>query len=284
MIALLSPSTQSHPFEAQSTGPLLAEEEVMRFTATSIEVIEGSDAALILLCEHASPRIPEPWQDLGLPAALLSTHFAWDMGSADLTRQLARRLSATAVLANYSRLFIDINRSPDAPDYMRRDLSGIPVPKNLNISPRERLLRARICCEPFDWAVSARLGIRPALVSVHSFSPVFDGLSRATEIGILWTDDSRIGRALLAAFRTATRFVVGDNDPYDMRSASSGSLFRLGRANGLPFAALEIRSDLLTYGRRTDELVDVIASVFSQVLISGCGPSRNLSPEENSNE
>src|SRR3546814_20038981 len=52
---------------------------------------------------------------LGLDEAALARHIAWDIGIAEVTRHLARRLDAPAVLSRFSRLIVDPNRQLDNP-------------------------------------------------------------------------------------------------------------------------------------------------------------------------
>ena len=57
----------------------------------------------------------------------------------------------------------------------------------------------------------------PALISVHSFTPVMKGFARPWHVGILWDDDARIAGPLLAALGDDAALVVGDNQPYSAR-------------------------------------------------------------------
>lgn len=83
-------------------------EEVDALTAEAVGVIPGTiRPGIVLLCEHGGRTVPAPWSDLGLPSAFFATHHGGDIGAAELTHALARQLGATAVIANYSRLFLD---------------------------------------------------------------------------------------------------------------------------------------------------------------------------------
>src|SRR5206468_12930901 len=73
---------------------------------------------LLLVCEHASNAVPEEYASLGLPQAELDRHIGYDIGAAALTRALAERLDATALLGVVSRLVIDINREPWHPGFV----------------------------------------------------------------------------------------------------------------------------------------------------------------------
>jgi predicted N-formylglutamate amidohydrolase len=253
--------------------PVLSEAEE-RLLAAAVRTLPGADAAPLLICEHAGNLVPAPWQNLGLPAALLDSHFAWDAGAGALTELLAARLDAPAVLATYSRLFLDLNRFPGDWDCLRPDLGGIPVPANLRVTAAERDLRERIARQPFDAAVAALLPGRPAVVSIHSFTPWRDGLARPTEIGVLWREEAGLGPAVLAALRRDGRFAIGDNEPYDWRLSDGYSLRRHGLDRGLPCLYLEIRSDLLAHAAGREVIADALVPALAACTTSAVDATR----------
>jgi len=236
----------------------------------AVELIAGPRRDLLLVCEHASNRVPLSWNDLGLAPVLLETHFAWDSGSRELTRALAKRLGAPAILAEFSRLFYDINRPHDHLACMRTDMSGIPIPGNTNLGATERAIRESIAREPFERAVIGKLALRPVLIDIHSFTPVFDGCRRAVEIGVLRLDGAPQGAALLQVLRSQDRFVIGDNEPYDLRTQPQGCLQRLTNSSNLEFMVLEVRSDLLSEESQLAAVAECIVGALRQVLPSGC--------------
>src|SRR5258706_9857784 len=69
--------------------------------------ISGKDGGILLICDHASNAVPGD-VDLDVDAALLDKHIAVDIGAGPLTRALAARLEAPAILATVSRLVIDL--------------------------------------------------------------------------------------------------------------------------------------------------------------------------------
>ncbi len=75
------------------------------------EVINpDGQSRVILVCDHASNRIPKRLGTLGLESADLIEHIAWDLGTAVLGERLAERLDAPLLVSNYSRLVVDCNR------------------------------------------------------------------------------------------------------------------------------------------------------------------------------
>ena len=59
----------------------------------------GVRSKLILTCEHASQRIPAPWEWQEDDKQFMNTHWAIDIGARELTLELAERLQCPAVLA-----------------------------------------------------------------------------------------------------------------------------------------------------------------------------------------
>ena len=219
----------------------------------AVEVVNPNGAGpVVLLCEHASAHIPAVYCGLGLSPAARNSHAAWDPGALALARLLSARLDAPLIAGGVSRLVIDCNRPPDAPSAMPERSELIEVPGNRNLSEADRARRIETVYRPFCAAVGGVLDARkargqaPALVTVHSFAPVYFGKPRPVEIGILHDSDSRLADAMLErADRIAARRVER-NSPYGPEDGVTHSLKIHGIANGLKNVMIEVRSDLLT--------------------------------------
>ena len=55
----------------------------------------------VIVVDHASPRIPRRLGTLGLPAAELERHIAWDIGALAVATRVAAALEAPLVAQNY---------------------------------------------------------------------------------------------------------------------------------------------------------------------------------------
>jgi predicted N-formylglutamate amidohydrolase len=218
----------------------------------------------ILLCDHASHALPAAFGALGLDPALFATHIAYDIGAAEVTRTLAGHFGASAVLARWSRLLIDLNRGEDDPTLVMKLSDGSIVPGNRDADVADRIARfhrpyhARIADE-----IAARTDV-PVLISIHSFTPAWKGRARPWEIGILWDRDGRLANPLMEAFRAAG-FAVGDNEPYSGALENDG-LYRHGTMNGLPHALIEIRQDLVADDAAARAFAARIAPVIEAAL------------------
>jgi predicted N-formylglutamate amidohydrolase len=206
----------------------------------------------LLVCDHASRRIPRALANLGLPESALQRHIAWDIGAAQLARALASTLEIPALLAGYSRLVVDCNRHLEDPSSIVTESDGQIVPGNVSLTAAQREARARSCFWPYHRAVDQALGELargddvPALIAIHSFTPQMLGITRPWHCGILWDRDPRMATPLLDALRAEEGIVVGDNEPYSGRHPADYTVDVHAENRGWPHVCIEIRQDLIT--------------------------------------
>lgn len=263
-----SMSEGARPLEAPDAAALLSPGD-----PPTVEILNRDGACrAILICDHASRAVPAVLANLGLDEAALVRHIAWDIGVADVTRRLARRLDAVAVLSGYSRLVIDCNRRLGDPTSIAQESDGVPVPGNRGLSATERSARADACFHPYHAAIAGvldgrrRAGLVPALVSMHSFTPVMAGFERPWHIGILWNRDPRLAEPLLAGLRAEPDLCVGDNEPYSGRDEHGYSIHAHGEGRGLPYALIELRQDLIDTHHGAGAWADRLARVLVAIL------------------
>ena len=96
-------------------------------------------------------------------------------------------------------------------------------------------------------AAAARIAAQlpTAMISIHSFTPVFKGMHRRWQVGVLSHRDRRMADSLLRALGADSGLEVGDNQPYAPRDGVYHTLERHAEAHGLPCVMLEIRNDLI---------------------------------------
>jgi predicted N-formylglutamate amidohydrolase len=236
-------------------------------------VIAGEQSrGLMLICDHASNRIPVALQDLGLGAAELSQHIAWDIGAAEVTRLLAARFRAPAVLCGTSRLVIDCNRDPGDPAAMPAVSDGIAIPGNAKITLWDRTERISRWFEPYHAAIETVLsGVLAAkaetvLVSIHSMTPVMKGFSRPWPIALSWRDDDRLVTPMLAALRRRIGPEVGDNEPYDLDPKEDYSVPAHAMRRGLRHLQVEFRQDLVADAAGVAQWAGVFGDALQEVL------------------
>lgn len=237
-------------------------------------VIEGRDRKgdVILVCDHAANAFPPPWGDLGLTADQRQAHIAWDPGALGLMRGLAARLEAACVAATVSRLIYDCNRAPDMPGAMPAQSELHQIPGNAAITPEARLARARAVYLPFQTALHdliaerIALGRRPAIITIHSFTPVYFGKPRAVEFGVIHDADPRLAVAILEEARRRSTLNCGLNAPYSAADDVTHTLRLQATPYGLPNAMLEIRNDLIATPEAEDTMAAMLAPVLAAAL------------------
>ena len=206
---------------------------------------------VLLLCEHASAHIPEAFAGLGLSAADRLRHIAWDIGALGLAERLSGLLDAPLLHPTVSRLLLDVNRDPDAHDSIVVTSEDTTIGGNHSIDTDERQRRHDWIYAPYhreiETVVAARIAARrpTAMISIHSFTPVFKGVQRRWQIGVLSHRDRRIADPLLRALSADAELAVGDNQPYAPRDGVYHTLEKHAEAHALPCVMLEIRNDLI---------------------------------------
>jgi predicted N-formylglutamate amidohydrolase len=222
----------------------------------------GSSSAVLFTCEHGAEQLPAPWAWPESDAWLRGTHWAYDPGAADLSRELARALDTVAVIARFTRLLADPNRPEDSPDLFRRAAEGRPVALNAAIDSAERERRLA-WWRGYHAAVDREVRASPALVvfSVHTFTPVFDGVARPMEAGVLFDEEEALAHALRDAL-AATGFRVAMNEPYSGKLGLMYSVDRHARAHGRRAIELELRQDLSVDPGARRRVVGAVARLF----------------------
>jgi predicted N-formylglutamate amidohydrolase len=247
--------------------PLLGADEPAPYEIVN----EAGATPVLLLCDHATNFMPRAFRSLGLDEALLARHIAWDIGVAEVTRDLARRLDAPAALSRFSRLIVDPNRKLDDPTLVPQIGDGVVIPGNRDLAPEVRAARVDSFHKPYHAAVARMLdaltarGLAPAIVSMHSFTPVMKGFERPWEIGILWNEDGRLPLPLMARLR-AQGLTVGDNQPYSGRGGHGHTLHVHAEPRGLANALIEVRQDLIDTHHGAAQWSELLAKVLAEVL------------------
>lgn len=182
-----------------------------------------------------------------------------------LSSTLSQRLDARMVSATLSRLVIDLNRPPDAPSAMPTRVEVIDIPGNRNLTDAERAARIREVYDPFHQTVADVLdnvSDPPVLVTIHSFTPIWNGVARPTEIGVLHDADPALAEAMMRASQGPYRIAL--NAPYSASDGVTHMLQRHGTARAIRNVMIEIRNDLLA-----DETgVEAIANMLAPILTS----------------
>lgn len=230
---------------------------------------KDSDHPLLLICEHAGQTIPEKLDALGLNQHDLDNHIGWDIGAEAVTRIMAKALGAPAVLQRYSRLVIDCNRPPEAPDAIPVISDGVEVPGNMKLDPLARNARITEIFEPFHAAVSNLFGEHPRriVLSIHSFTGSMNGALRPWDIGFLFRQDTETSQHLRRFISEAhPNLNIGVNQPYQIDDASDWFVPHHGEARGIPHSLIEIRNDQIRTAEGQVQWADILVNAANRYL------------------
>src|ERR1700681_3533696 len=224
----------------------------------------------LLTCDHYGRLIPRMLGDLGLPAAELTRHIAWDPGIAGVAEALSKHLDAHLIAQRYSRLVIDCNRPPDALSSIPRISEATVIPGNEALARDAIEARRRAVFDPYHRRIGEvigrrlRGGIPTVLVSLHSFTPVYAGIVRPWHIGTLYHRDTKLPPRLLKLLRAETDLVVGATEPYAVSDETDYTIPVHGEARGLMNTGIEIRQDLISDSAGQIEWAERLARIFSE--------------------
>jgi predicted N-formylglutamate amidohydrolase len=244
--------------------------------AAAFEIVNPDGASrAILVCDHASPRLPHCLGTLGLAKSDLQSHIGWDPGAAHVARRLSSLLDAPLVLSGYSRLAIDCNRPLESPESIPLRTGGVAVPGNAGLTAPDRAQRAEALFHPYHRAIASvidrRAGAPSLLLSVHSFTPVLAGIRRPWDIGFTYGRDRRLAALMLAEIEREAGLVVGDNEPYAVDTAFDHTIPEHGDGRAIPNVLIEIRQDRIATAANAGAWATRLADAFRRVADAACG-------------
>src|SRR5215831_12343754 len=179
---------------------------------------EAGTSPFFLTCDHAGRAFPRRLGTLGLPEHETWRHIAWDIGIGRVGRELSRLMDAAVVLQTYSRLVIDCNRDPEVPSSIPEISETTEIPGNRGLTDTARAARINEIFRPYHETIGGALdrraaaGRASALVALHSFTPVFKGVSRPWHAAVLYNRDPRLAHALAELLRAEGDLTVGENE------------------------------------------------------------------------
>lgn len=266
ILQMSTPVVTNHPSHYL---PLLDKNEM------PCEIIRGDgNANIVIVCEHASKYIPKYFNGLGLTEDVQSSHIAWDPGAKTLAIAISSALDAPLVCSKISRLVYDCNRPADAPSAMPLRSEIFDVPGNEDILPHEAQARIEQIYRPFTRMLSDVIEAKdnPAIVTIHSFTPIYHGEKRDVEIGILHSDDTRLADAMLSHAQQFEGFVFERNQPYGPKDGVAHTIKLHGYDKGLFNVMIEVRNDLLDnpagITRATNALTGMIELALTELGLS----------------
>ena len=227
---------------------------------------------IVLSCEHASNRVPPPIRPSSEDEPWLATHWAYDIGAAELVREIVRNTGSVAVLSRFSRLICDANRDPADPTVIVPRIEQHALGFNEFISASERALRIDRYHKAFHHKVDELLERRldqggdVTLVSVHTFVPMLYGLQRELDVGVLFNPYEAIAKRLARSLE-ARGLVTALNEPYSGRRGLIYSAERHGLHHQVIYLELEVNQALLSTPPKVYRVARLIAEALAELRL-----------------
>lgn len=225
----------------------------------------------LITCDHATNRVPDciGGGSLGIAPGDMERHIAYDIGAAGVTRRLAERLNAPAILSDFSRLVIDPNRGEGDPTLVMKLYDSTIIPVNRAVDDAETERRLNAFHRPYHAALE-RLAARrddTVICAVHSFTPrLFGRGDRPWQVGILYSHlDPKLSLAVLDRLRAEPDLTVGENEPYGGH-LDGDSIDRHALKKGRPNVLIEIRHDLIRGEDGQIAWADRLAPILEEAL------------------
>jgi predicted N-formylglutamate amidohydrolase len=169
----------------------------------------------VITCEHAGNAVPERYaQFFETASEEIQSHLGWDPGAREIGAFLAQHLEAPFYKCEATRLLVEPNRSLHSENLFSKFV------QSLNPTERDEVLNQfyfphRSAVE--DWVLASDKPV--AHISVHTFTPIFKGVVRDVDVGLLFdpartaeTDFCAVCRKELRQLAPGLR--IRFNEPY----------------------------------------------------------------------
>ena len=235
---------------------------------------ENCNSKFLLLCDHATNRIPNSVSKthLGLMRSELERHIAYDIGAKETAIQLATEINAPLIYTDYSRLVIDPNRSKRDPTSIMQIYDGSIIPENLRLSIAQIKHRRKQFYDPYHNAIAKFLKNKKekktlvCIVSIHSLTPKLKLQElRPWHSGILWDQDKRMSDLIIQDLKKNEDICLGENKPYS-GNLIGDTLFKHGTLNNIPHVLIEFRNDLINNKLGQKKWVKIISATLNSSI------------------
>lgn len=153
---------------------------------------------LLITCEHAGNKIPEEFSSFFKNHEKeLEAHTGWDPGAWEIAGYLAKEFKVNPFSMHTSRLLIEPNRSLDHPQLF----SAITN----TFTPEQKQQLINTIYLPYRNQVEDHIRTNPKPVlhlSIHSFTPVLNQVTREVDIGLLFDPDRKQEASFCQSLRT----------------------------------------------------------------------------------
>lgn len=224
----------------------------------------------MLSCEHGGNDVPPAYAGLFRGCeALLASHRGWDPGALQLAESLAETLGASLHAATVTRLLVELNRSPGHPQLFSERTRSLPAPEKHDILETYYRPYRREVEEHLHDLLSE--GGRVLHLSVHSFTPVFEGKVRSVDLGLLYDPRRSIEKSVCLRWQRILQELepalkVRRNHPY--RGTADGFVTLLRRKlSPARFIGVELEvNQKFAQGDDMQQIEEVLTESLSRLL------------------
>ena len=215
---------------------------------------------LMLTCEHASNKLPAAFKKF-VPADVQKTHRAYDIGALQVFRKLVKFAKPEfSCEGKFSRLFADLNRSITnkavfSEYYGELEASDKNAAEKVKAQATKFWTEYRAAIEKFIASSlsmpkrttsknrAAKSATTIVHLGIHSFTPVLNGKTRNTDIGILYDPARPLERKYAQVIKDEIKRLyphmkVRFNYPY--KGTSDGLTTTLRKKFGTRYVGIEI--------------------------------------------
>lgn len=204
----------------------------------------------IITCEHAGNEVPEQYAPLFAGSlSVLQTHRGWDLGALEIAQQMADKLSWPLYYTTISRLIIEANRSVDNPELFSE------FTQTLSAATKNELIEKYYL--PYRQKVEQFIASaqQPIIhLSIHSFTPIWKGYNRPTDIGLLFDPNRKHELEFCTMIKQACKesfpnWQIDFNEPYKGTDDGFTTYLRKVFSDG-QYAGIEIEVNQKHQGNR----------------------------------
>ena len=214
--------------------------------------------SILIVADHASNFIPQKYNNLGLSQRLMKSHIAYDLGIKELSLALSKKLKASLVIGEHSRLLIDPNRGIMDPTLILSISDGTRIDQNFNLSNSDKRFRVKEIYKKYHNSISQIIKKKKInmIISLHSFNPYYKNKKIDIEFGILSNSDRRYSNIVIELL-SKKGYTVGDNQPY-AGNLIEDTMYRHGLKNKIMHTLIEIRNDLLIKPKDISSVTNIL--------------------------
>lgn len=210
---------------------------------------------LMLTCEHASNKLPAAFKKF-VPADVQKTHRAYDIGALQVFRKLVKFAKPEFCCeGKFSRLFVDLNRTITNKSAFSEYYDAFEASDKASAA-KEKATAIRYWMEYREnvekfvkqnigkgTEAAGNKGAAIVHLGIHSFTPVLNGMTRNTDIGILYDPARPLERKYAQVIKDEIKRLyphmkVRFNYPY--KGTSDGLTTSLRKKFGPHYVGIEI--------------------------------------------